>query len=180
MIQTAQPIPEHLDVLPEVHGIVIRRRWFSWTILALALFAIVWDCFLFFWYFTAMHSKGGIEWLAILFPIGHVAVGIGITYYVLCGFLNKTDIKISPAGLEIKTHPLPWKGNKILNASDIVSVSTRMKHRSYNRNTGPSFEVMYVDPNNRLKTLVGGLSEPEQAEFIAREIQARLNKPGNA
>lgn len=118
--------------------------------------------------------------MAILFPLGHVAVGVGITYYVFCGFLNKTDIKISHSGIEIKTYPLPWRGNKILNEADIVSPSTRIKHRNYNRNGGPSFEVTYVDRNNRLKTLLGDLLDPEQAEFSAAEIRKRLNKPESA
>lgn len=48
MIQTAHPIPEGLDVFPDARGIIVRHRWFTWTILALALFAVSGTAFWFF------------------------------------------------------------------------------------------------------------------------------------
>jgi len=49
-MNTSTPtIPEGLDYLPAADGIIIRKVWLTWKIAPLALFAVVWDAFLYFW-----------------------------------------------------------------------------------------------------------------------------------
>lgn len=163
-------IPEGLDLIPAADGAIIRRVWLSWRTAPLALFAIVWDCFLIFWYSQAF-SQSQFGLMPILFPIGHVAVGIGITYYVLASLVNKTDVAVSPTGVTVSTYPLPWIDNRTLAADEITDVLVRT--RSWNRNS-TTHVVMYADRARRERKLVGGLSLPEQAAFIAEVVRRTL------
>ena len=124
-------IPEGLDAIPTADGVIVRHVWLTWKIALLALFAIFWDSFLFFWYSQAL-SKPHPPLMSILFPIGHVAVGVGITYYVLASLVNKTDVIVSPSGVSVVTGPAPWIGNKVVKADEITDVLVR--ERAGNRN----------------------------------------------
>jgi hypothetical protein len=164
-------IPEGLDLIPAGDTVIIRRVWLSWKTVPLALFAIVWDSFLFFWY-SQMLSKPNPPLMAILFPIGHIAVGIGITYYVLASLVNKTDIIVSPSGVRVATGPAPWIGNKMVEADEMTAVIVRERSGNWNsyRNSR-SYNVMYADRGRKERKLVAYLAQSDQAEFIAHIVR---------
>lgn len=164
-------IPEGLDLVPLDGGAIVRRVWLTWKVAPLALFAVVWDSFLFFWYSQALKNPNA-PLMSIIFPLGHVAVGVGITYYVLASLVNKTDITVSPAGVTVVTGPAPWIGNKAVKAGDITDVMVRERSGSRNRRT---FNVMYADQARKERKLVTWLAESDQAEFIAQVIRHALN-----
>jgi len=163
-------IPEGLDLIPRNDGAIIRRVWLSWKIAFLAVFAVFWDSFLYFWYAHAL-GKPNVPLMTLLFPLMHVAVGIGLTYYVLASLVNKTDIEISPSGVKIATGPAPWIGNKEVSAGEITAVLVR--ERSSNRNRR-SYSVMYADRARKERKLVTWLPELDQAEFIAEVVRRTL------
>ena len=72
----------------------IAWRWFGFQFLFLALFCVVWDAFLVLWY--TMATGPTMPLMMKLFPLLHVAAGIGLTYYTLAGFLNRTSVEIMP------------------------------------------------------------------------------------
>lgn len=84
--------------------IVIERVWRSPAGYALIPFALIWNAFLIFWY-TALLKTENPPLLGLIFPIGHVAVGLGLTYGILLNFLNRTQISISRGRLELKHLP---------------------------------------------------------------------------
>lgn len=163
-------IPEGLDVVPCMDGVVIQKSWLNWTIAPLALFAIVWDSFLCFWYSKVLEHPNP-PLMAILFPIGHVAVGIGITYFVVASLVNKTVVVITRSSVKIATGPAPWIGNKEVRSDEITEVIVR--ERSANRGSR-KFTVMYADASRKERKLLGGLGESEQAEFVAQMIRETL------
>lgn len=164
------PIPEGMHVVATgLNTVQIRRTWRSWKVIPLAIFAVVWDSFLFFWYSVALAGKG-TPLFAIIFPLGHVAVGLGITYFVVCSLLNQTDIEISPSVVRVKTHPLPWLGDRELAPTGIID--TRIKE-SYSKNGTFTYEVRYRTCDNRERTLVAGLSD-DQAEFVNYHVRMSL------
>src|ERR1051325_3353065 len=166
MEKNLPPIPEGLDLVPGGVNVIIRRRWFTHTVWFLVFFCSTWDSCLVFWYYMALTKgpHGVLNLMTIVFPVVHVAVGIGLTYFVICTFINKTDISFSRNQLRVSIDPLPWLGNVTLKPSDISSFSVRARLGS--RNGSAAFDVMYVDINNRQKTLVKGLPTEEQAEYI--------------
>ena len=163
-------IPEGLDLLSAANGLVIRKVWLTWKIAPLALFAIVWDGFLFFWYHQVLSLPHPMLF-TILFPIGHVAVGLGLTYYVIASLVNKTDILISSASVRVATGPAPWIGNKDVSVDEITEVVVR--ERSGNRGS-KSYTVMYADRARKERKLVSYLAESDQAEFVAQTIRDSL------
>jgi hypothetical protein len=163
-------IPEGLDLLSAANGLVIRKVWLTWKIAPLALFAIVWDGFLFFWYHQVL-SQPHPPLVAVLFPIGHIAVGIGITYYVIASLVNKTDIIISSSSVRVAIGPAPWIGNKEVSVDEITEVVVR--ERSGNRG-GKSYTVMYADHARKERKLAASFPESDQAEFVAQTIRDSL------
>src|SRR6185503_9809473 len=85
------PIPERYTVSRHGDELSISWRWFKpGQHLFLLFFVIAWDAFLVNWYFGAGPGSGDIFFY--VFPIAHVAAGIGLTYAVLTGFLNRTYV----------------------------------------------------------------------------------------
>jgi hypothetical protein len=147
----------------------IVRKWFSLKVIPLAIFAMVWDGFLFFWYANAL--EGG-SLITILFPLGHVSVGLGITYYVIAGFLNRTYIDVDRGRIQVRHRPIPYFGNKKLRSRDIKQLYAKEKIGSDN-NAG-SFEVFVLTKDKKSISLIKGLESDEQALFIEQEIEKYL------
>ena len=68
MTLKAPAIPEGLALISTPLEVIIRRRWFSWVIIPMLIFAIVWDGFLVFWYSAAFFGKHR-ERIMILYPL---------------------------------------------------------------------------------------------------------------
>jgi len=163
-------IPQGLDLIPSASGQVVRKVWMSWILIPLVFFMIAWDGFLIFWY--AMATRPGAPLIMKLFPLLHVAVGIGLTYYVIASFFNKTDITISLSGVEVKTSPLPWPGNKFIRCDQITDILVRERVGSKGSR---SYRVMYVDPSRKERYVTGYFQAREQAEFVATLVRQTLN-----
>jgi len=168
------PIPEGLDVLRSGDAVVIRRSWRTWAVLPIFLFLIFWFGFLGFWYYHAFTSRHP-PLAMLLFPLLHVAVGVGLAYFAISSLVNQTDVIVSTSRVRCVTGPLPWWGNQDLPAADIQGVNVR--ERRGNKGS-VSYALMYVDAANREHSL---LSTPrlEQADFIAASIRdiLGLNEP---
>jgi hypothetical protein len=161
---------EKIDILHDGPAMIIRRKWLGWTVIPLLIFCIVWDSFLFFWYSQVIGGKD-TPWIAILFPIGHVCVGIGFTYYVIAMFLNKIDITIAPDHVAVASYPLPWGFRKSIKREDIMAV--RVKYQQQNRSQG-TYGIRYTDRSNREKSMLrNGLSD-DQAEFVVHHLRQTL------
>ena len=162
-------IPEGLDTLESGGRFIIRKTWFSMKIIPVLFFCIGWNAFLVFWYVAAFGGFGdsGPVWLAIIFPIAHVAVGVGLSYYVIASFFNKTDLVISPDWVETNTRPIPWKGNAKIRPADIKGVLVRERADGYNKS---QYRVMWVDRSMKERPLFLTLEELDQANFIRDEL----------
>lgn len=167
---THVPIPRNLELLEERGNLVIRKKWFTPVVFFLLFFCIIWDGFLVFWYLGVARS-GDMPLMAILFPIGHVAVGIGLTYFVIASFLNTTDIIISPMQIQVRIQPVKWPGEGRYDISDIRQLYTYEKVRRTKNGTSITYEVRFIGRNNQEKTLIRGLEAKEQGLYIEKEIE---------
>jgi hypothetical protein len=84
-------LPDKLEPYHRGSYIEIVRKWFGYRIIFMTVFAIFWDGFLFMWYSKVGE---GADPMAFYFPLIHVAVGIGLTYAVVAGWLNRTYILV--------------------------------------------------------------------------------------
>lgn len=163
-------IPNKIDLIPGLSNVVIRRRWLSWTVVPILIFAVAWDSFLFFWYSQALSSPN-TPWLMIVFPIGHLAVGIGITYYAVATLFNITEITIDASVITVISRPFPWGRKRVVPCAEITD--TRIKFSS-NNNNQTSYKILFTNRANREKLLVGGGLNDDQAEYIEFKIRQML------
>ncbi len=160
-------IPEGLELINDADGITIRKVWRTWLIAPLAIFVIFWDGFLFFWY-TQAFAQPDTQFMMLLFPMAHVAVGIGMTYYVVASLFNKTDVVISLTGIKVSIYPFPWFGSKEVKREEITDIIVRERTGNRNRRT---YAVMFVDFSRKERKLLASIPESDQAEFIAQTIR---------
>lgn len=167
-------IPEGLDLTSDDRGrLVIRRRWFNLSVIPLTFFCIAWDAFLIFWY-TAAAAMEETPWIMVVFPVAHVAVGVGLTYYCIAMYVNKTDLTLSADGMEVHTYPIKWLGDQFVPLSGCAGVLVREETDSYKNST---YYVKYADSQGREKKLVNGMKAREQANFIRDKIAETLGVP---
>ena len=167
------PIPEKMEIINNGFDMIIRRKWFSPKFIFLTVFVIFWDGFLVFWYSMATGMDAPL--IFKLFPLIHVAVGIGLTYYVIAGYLNNTDIIVSNSDLVIKSYPLPWIGDKTISTKNIMQLYTKEVISRGKNGTSVSYEVHGLDLNDRQIKLVKGLETKEQGLFIEHKIEEYLS-----
>ncbi|HKK17661.1 MAG TPA: hypothetical protein VJ952_03185 [Opitutales bacterium] len=167
------PIPDNIELLDDRGDLVIRRSWRGPHLWFLLLFCIFWNGFLVFWY-SAAFGDSNAPLMMKLFPLGHVAVGIGLTYYVVAGFLNKTDVRINPLKVSVRSYPMKWFGNKEVPIDDIKQLYTTEKISNNKNGTSMSYTVNILTPAGKQLKLLSGLQAKEQGIFIEKKIEEVL------
>jgi hypothetical protein len=173
-LPTPDPRPPGLQLpqgitLQNVEGALqITWRWFSPKYIFFAIFALIWNGFL-FTFFTG----DGLPILAA-FICPHVWVGLGLAYYALSGFINSTVITVTPTLLTVQHGPIPSWGNKQIDPLLIKQLYTKQKiHRSKNT-TSYTYEVHMQAWHSKAQALITGLETTEQALFIEQELERHL------
>lgn len=182
-----RPVPrERGEVAPpksiKIHewgsSLVITRRWFTPAAFFLAFFCVAWDAFLIFWYSMAVSGDGppgAFRWIMMIFPIAHVVVGIGLTYFTLALFLNRTKIEAERGRLTVRHRPLPWAGNHDLSTDDLDQLYCKEKVR-YGKHGSrhETYQLMAVTRGGGQIKLLSGLNEADQAISIEQAIERHL------
>jgi len=158
------PIPEKLRVQELGRDLRISWRWFQPAILFLVPFCIAWNSFLVGWYSIAAGSNGppgAFKIIFVLFPIGHVAVGLGLLYVCLVGILNRTTIDVTRGTIRVSHGPLPGKRGRTLSIDDVdqLYVKRNGDAKSYSL-------VAQLDSRHKIKLL------PKQNDAtVARAVE---------
>lgn len=170
-------IPGNIHVDRNVHHLRITRKWFGFKFIFFTLFVLVWDAFLINWYSMAFSSniQDMFDLMFFLFPLLHVAVGIGLTYYVLTGYLNNTFIDIDYDWITVRHGPLPFFGNKKISSKTAVQLYCKSDDLLGAHNNYRTFAVYVITRDRRNIKLLSGLDNTEQALFIEQEIENFLN-----
>ena len=159
--------------------LVIRRTWFGHHVWFLIFFALIWNGFLVGWYALAF-GQAEAPLIMKLFPIGHVAVGLGLIYFIIATFLNRSDIRISPLAVEVRHGPMKWPGNKKV-AVDAIKQLYVEEHVTNTKNgQSVSYRVNVLTQASRRIKLVTGLKDRAQALFIEKKIEEVLALPDEA
>ena len=175
-LKTDVAMPSKFRVEGDVSGLTISYRWFTPAAFFLLFFCIGWDSFLVFWYAMALgHGAGPMQWIAIVFPIAHVAVGVGLSWLVLAMFLNTTTIRVNYEQLTIRSGPVPFFGNKRLAAADIQQLYCDESVTRNENTTSRQFLVNVRTIDGRKIKLITGLNERDQALFIEQQIERFLD-----
>lgn len=168
--------PDRMKTEDFAGDLTITWRWFTPMAFFLLFFCIAWDSFLFFWYSQAFSQKE-TPWLMIVFPIAHLAVGVGLTYTVLAMFLNKTIVRVSGGMLKVSHVPLPWGVNRSLPSSDIEQLFCEKKEvRNKNSVTGHYTLFALLRGGKRVK-LLSNLESASEARYLETLLEQRLRIP---
>jgi hypothetical protein len=148
------------------------QRWFSLKYIPMAFFAVAWDCFLIFWY--SMAFRNGAPWIMVVFPILHVAVGVGITYSTLTGFLNRTVLEVTHDEISVWFEPLPWLGETRLKTAELKQFFSKQKISSGKNGPTYSYELYAITRDNKQKKLLSNLDNPDVALFFEQQLESWL------
>ena len=154
-------------------GARISWRWWSFKSLFMAFFCLAWDGFLLMWYGIALNAKNAPV-VMLVFPLLHVAVGVGLTYATLAGFLNRTRLEVSRDLLTIRHGPLPWGGNQTLSGRQLKQLYVEEVTRTNKNSTQVSYNVTALDRQGQKVKLLAGLEDKDHALFLEQELERHL------
>ena len=167
-------IPSQIKINKGFQQLTITRKWFDVKYIFIAPLVFIWNAFIFYWYKMALSSPN-IEWFFLLFPILHVGMGIGLTYYVLTGLFNKTIISVTFNSITIKHSPFPYSGNRTVASKTLLQLYCK-REDFWSRFHGSSlFTVHAITSGQENIKLLSGLENAEQALFIEQEIEKFLH-----
>ncbi len=172
--RTQVPLPPLFQVEDQGHaGLRLSWKWFKPQALFLAFFCLFWDGFLVVWYGIA----AGMEdppLVMVLFPLGHVAVGVGLTYWTLAQFVNRTWIEASRNRLQVRHGPLRWKENLDLPGSELVQLyGLEVIHRGKN-GVSVTYSLNAIDRKGVQRKLLTGLVDLEQVLWLEQALERHL------
>lgn len=173
------PVPKRFRVDEVGKELTISYRWFSPVSFFLIFFCIFWDGFLIVWYAIALGAIFGgkgepMTWVMAVFPLIHVAVGIGLTYYTIATFFNRTVIRSAGGEVSVRHGPLPWYGNQRVPTSDVRQVYCTEKMRHHKHGHSISYNVNLLRRDQSKATLLSHLSELDEALFIEQKLRECL------
>jgi hypothetical protein len=98
---------------------------------------------------------------------------VAATWGALAGVVNRTTLRLSDGWLTVTHHPLPWPGGRRFRPADIEAVTVHEDRSS--EEDGPdvvSDSVLVRVQGTFARTLVEGLSERSEAEYIRQRVLA--------
>lgn len=170
------PRPDSIGLDQTSEGLRLTYRWFSPVFFFLLFFCIAWDSFLVFWYWMGlqgMAQAGPMAIIMLVFPIAHVAVGIGLTYFTIAGFLNRTWIDVTRDSLSVRHGPVPWKGNKVLPVDNLDQLYCSVNAGDSSRNSQMQYCINALLKDGR-KEKLSALQSADEARFIERSVEEFL------
>jgi hypothetical protein len=121
-----------------------------------------------------MAFSTGAPWIMILFPIAHLAVGVGLTYYTLAGFFNHSQLIVDRETFSVSHGPLPWLGNLRVPVAQIAQLYCKEKP---GKESSTTYQMSVILKDGRKKDLLSNLDSPEIGFYIEHQIENWLNIP---
>lgn len=165
-------MPKSIRVEESGDRLLIRRRWYSPMLFFFVFFCIAWDGFLIFWYKMAMAEDA--PWIMSVFPILHVAVGIGLTYWTIAGFVNRTDIAVDGRELQVSHTPMPWFGATRMPVDQVDQLYCKQKISHSKNGTSVTYQLFAAEKGGGKRKLLSGLTDSDQALFVERCVESYL------
>lgn len=168
------PLPPKFKVAEQRgQSLSVKWRWFKPISVFLAFFCLFWDGFLVVWYSIAFGMEDS-PLMMKLFPLIHVAVGLGLTYFTVATFVNTTEIEATRSRLQVRHGPLPWAGNLSVDANELKQLYG-MEHRHRTKNgTNYTWSLNAVDRQGHRKVLLSGLDEVGQVLWLEQALERTL------
>ena len=155
----------------------ITFSWYTHVAIFLIFFCLMWNGIIGTMASTLLFA-GDVPILFAFFLIPFVGVGVGLIYYTLCLFINKTTITVDSNRIKVKSTPLPWwKSNKELDVSDVKQFYVKeTANRSSKGSTTYSYALQVLMNNDSNIELISGsvLHNADDAAFLEQKIENYL------
>ncbi len=167
-------LPKGMEILKLRSELELQVSWRSVLQTGLVFFAIFWNIIVLPFAIFAILSGQIIMILGLSL---HLAVGIGLIYYIITAIFNTTFITVDNHRLHIEHRPLrvPFYPNQDFPAQEIDQIYVN-KYVKSKTNGRPDYaygvEAIMKDKNH--VRLVGGLQYADQALYIEQEVESFL------
>lgn len=176
-VREAVPLPSGIRVAEKPGGgWTIERRWFGPSAIVALVFAV-------FWIWGARHValwlgtwRGPFPYSVFrLFPLVHLAIGVGVGYGALAYLLNTTRVEADRAHVSVRHGPLPWKRGVDLSPGAIAQIYCVPRlRRSGDETPSTVYDIRARLRDGRTENLLTGLLSCEQALYVEQEMEWRL------
>ena len=110
----------------------------------------------------------------LVFPIGHIAVGVFLTYKTLADLLNTTTLRVDSSRVSVSHGPIPWRGVSI-ESTEVRQIFVRQVWQRGKRGSSWStFGLAVVDTSGAAIDLLSNLGSMEEAKYIEQAIERHL------
>ena len=172
-------IPENLRVEELGRDLRISWRWFRWPIVMLVPFCIAWNSFLVGWYSLVVSGDGppgAFKLIFLIFPIGHVAVGLALLYACLVGIFNRTVIEIARNEMSIQHGPIPAGRNRTVPVGEISQLYVKQAHGVSNKGSSQGVYPLVAKLTSGIELkLLPRNSDLDVARAIEQLVESHLN-----
>lgn len=179
----AVAIPEKLQVEEWGDELRISWRWFQLAGLFLIPFCIAWNAFLIGWYsmaFSDIGPPGPMKFIMLVFPLAHVAVGLGLLYACLVLLFNSTSIRVAQGRLEIRHGPIPAPGNRIVSVDDIEQLYVKHERHPGKNSTTHQYPLLARLKSGQQIKLLPKISDLDVSRAVEQLIEAHLRIEDNS
>lgn len=168
-------LPDTMKITHQYGSMTIIRKWFGREAVFITIFTVIWNGFILKDY-SNLESYGNLHWIEWI----HALSGVCVSYYAITLWFNKTVIYVTRQYIQVSHKPLPWLGNKKIDANDIKQLYGKEKISTNNNMLPVSYEVHMIMNSGNDTKLLSGLKTSEQALYVEQEIEKYLsikNKP---
>lgn len=146
-------------------------RWYRPELVFWTFFVIFWDGSLVLFYALILAS-GAPDIMLVLLPLLHVAVGIGVTWYVLALWLNRTTIEVAEGRVSCRCGPIPAPGQTT--ESIALDQVDRFELEPLGDRSTPTCRVLARTRDGKSVRVVPPLPNQHVAAYVQRCLQAQL------
>jgi len=170
------PLPKGISMEQGFDELVFTISWRQTRNFAFFLvFSLFWNAVVLPFVVIALQQN---SWQMILFLSVHLIIGISMGLYTIAILINKTLIRVSNLGIDIKIGPIPVPFNPslFLSSNDIKQLYVE-EYVPSTTNGKPdlTYAVRAIQQSGNEMRLVSGFNHPQHALFLEQEIERFLH-----
>lgn len=169
-------MPDNVELLQLRNELDISFSWWrsGKNLGFLIFFTVFWNSIVSIFVIVAFATG---EWKMLAFISIHLSIGLGLAYYLLCKYFNKTTFRVTRNYLttEHSPFPIPFYGAKDVEVSEIDQLYCK-EYVSHSQNKQPiyAYAVYLITKGGKEVKVLKGLSTPQQALYIEQEVEKFL------
>ena len=160
--------PTALELDERDGAIELTHRWFGFQFLFLVCFCLFWDGFMLMWFGIAISEGEPVMAMAGLL---HGGIGAAITYYTLCGLVNRSVVTLRPGELSVTHGPLPWPGNKTLSSGQLDQLYCKSVRHQNKGNVSYTYNLMADLKGGRTVKVLSGIRQQDVVRYLEQYIE---------